>query len=306
MFVDQHIRLRHLRTFLEVSRTRSIGQAALALAVTQPAVSKTIRELEMTLGIELFDRSRRVLELTPLGKKFLTHAENCLLSLKQGIDTVTQARSPEAAPLHIGALPTVSARLLPAAIRNYKARKMTAIPEIITGPNNYLMSMLRSGDVDFVIGRMNAVSEMTGLTFEHLYSEQICFVVRPGHPLLKKPSFNAADLHNFEIMLPTRHVIIRPAVERMLLIANLDKVKIAAETVSTAFGRAYTRASDVIWIISQGVVLDDIADGTLVSLPIQTSETLGPVGITRRADSALPVSAEMFMKELRAVAAHFK
>lgn len=95
MFVHQHIRLWHLRTFLEVSKTRSIGRAAYTLTVTQPAVSKIIRELEAILGIKLFNSSRRT---PPLGTKFLIHAENSLLSLKQGIEEITQARSPEAPP----------------------------------------------------------------------------------------------------------------------------------------------------------------------------------------------------------------
>lgn len=167
------------------------------------------------------------------------------------------------------------------------------------------MSLLRDGDVDIVIGRMGAISEMTGLTFEHLYSEKVCFVVRPSHPLLKKEIFNQADMQNFEFLLPTQYSVIRHAVERLLIIASLNRVKVAAETVSTAFGRAYTRSIDVILVISKGVVLEDMTDATQVALPIQTPETLGPSGITRRADGVIPTNAEMLIKELSAVAAKF-
>lgn len=66
----------HLRTFLEVARTRHFGKAAENLFVTQSAVSARIKLLESTLGTELFTRKRNNLQLTAQGKRLLSHAEN--------------------------------------------------------------------------------------------------------------------------------------------------------------------------------------------------------------------------------------
>lgn len=71
------------------------------------------------------------------------------------------------------------------------------------------------------------------------------------------------------------------------------------ETVSTAFGRSYTRCTDAIWIISEGVVTDDVASGYLMRLPLDTRETLGPVGLTTRTDTQLPLAAELLMQIIR-------
>lgn len=305
MIAFQQIRLRHLKTFQEVARQKSISAAADALAITQPGVSKTIRELETILDTELFDRSHRTLRLTPVGKRFLTHIENSMLALRLGVEEIEETHSPEAKPLHIGALPTVSARLLPKAIQRYIARKIGGRPVIVTGPNNYLINQLRDGRVDIVIGRMGEPSEMIGLRFEHLYSEKICFAVRPEHPLLKRTNFDLAAMGQYDFILPTQQSIIRPAVEKLLLISDMPRLNIVAETVSTAFGRSYTRSSDAIWVISEGVVLEEIRAGSLVALPFDTSETLGPVGMTLRTESNISPALEFVMNDIRSEANNF-
>ncbi len=139
------VRLRHLSTFVAVARQGSVGRAALDLSITQPAVSKAVRELETILGVELFDRARRGAVLTRYGEMFLAHAETSLSALRRGIEEVEDAATPNALPVRVGALPTVSARLLPAAIRAYQARGLGAVPRIVTGPNGYLTEQLRQG-----------------------------------------------------------------------------------------------------------------------------------------------------------------
>lgn len=305
MLPSDLIRLRHLKTFQEVARQKSISAAAQILCITQPGVSKTIRELETILQVELFDRSHRTIRLTALGKRFLTHIDNSMLALRQGVEEIDETRSPQAKPLHIGALPTVSARLLPKAIQRYNAHKFGGRPVIVTGPNGYLINELRDGKVDIVIGRMGEPSEMVGLHFEHLYSEKVCFAVRPGHPLLKTGSFNMTAMGQYDFIMPTQQSIIRPAVEKLLLIADMPRLNIVAETVSTAFSRSYVRSSDTIWVISEGVVLEDIQTGGLAALPVDTSETLGPVGMTLRAEGTILPALEFVMNEIRRQAKKF-
>ena len=150
------IRLRHLRTFVTVAREGSVGRAAEVLSVTQPAVSKTLKELELILGVTLLDRSRRGGFLLPAGEMFLRHAETSLSALRQGVEELEGLGATEALPVRVGALPTVSARLLPPAIQRYRAHGPRAAPRIVTGPTAYLMAQLRQGDLDIVIGRMSA------------------------------------------------------------------------------------------------------------------------------------------------------
>lgn len=297
------IRMRHLTTFVEVSRAKSFVKAADALAVTQPAVSKTVRELETLLAAPLLDRSRRVVTLTPFGEIFLRHAEASLVSLRRGVGALLDARSPQAPPVRIGALPTVSARLLPQVLRAFMAAGLGAVPQVVTGPNAYLLSQLRGGDLDIVIGRMGSPGEMADFAFEHLYSERIAFVVRPGHPLLRNAPLEPAKIADYEMIMPPPGSAIHPVVEQLVLTLGLARPATVLQTVSSAFGRAYVRGGDAVWLISEGVVRQDVADGTLAALPVDTAQTLGPVGITTRADRPVDPANETLLGELRRASA---
>ena len=84
--IEDRIKHRHLTCFEEVARQKSIGKAAMSLAISQPAVSKTIRELEEILGVELFDRTHRSVELTAYGEVFLRYASASIAALRLGVE----------------------------------------------------------------------------------------------------------------------------------------------------------------------------------------------------------------------------
>lgn len=298
--IDPRIKLRHLSCFLEVARLRSVAGAAEALHVSQPAVSKTIAELEQLLGSLLFDRSKRRLFLSPFGEIFYRYASTSLSALRQGIDVAQGAH--EATLVRVGALPTVSAHILPDAVRAFTAGGARVHTRIVTGPNAYLLSLLRTGDVDLVIGRMTEPEAMYGLAFEHLYSERVVMVVRPGHPLLAQEPFHLAMIEGYQLLMPTPDSVIRRLVDRMLLANGLTNLRDEVETVSNAFGRSYVRQTDAVWFISEGVVIRDLREQQLVMLPIDTSETTGPVGFTTRIDTVATLATTAFMETVRDVA----
>ena len=298
--IDPRIKLRHIACFLEVARLKSMVNAANALNISQPAASKTIQELEELLGTPLFDRSRRSLSLTAYGEVFLRYAATSLSALRQGIESASAANE---IVVKIGALPTVSARILPRAVQSFTAEGRRAKARIITGPNAYLLSLLRTGDVDLVIGRMAEPDVMLGFSFEHLYSERVVMVVRPGHPLLQVGSFNLGMIEEYQTLMPTPGSVIRAVVERLLLAHGVTGLRDEVETVSNAFGRSFTRLTDAVWIISEGVVSEDVAEGQLALLPVDTTETVGPVGLTTRIDTELTLAAQAFIQSVRDIAA---
>lgn len=298
--LDPRIKLRHIVCFLEVARLKSVVRAAELLHMSQPAASKTLHELEVILDVRLFDRSKRGMFLTPAGELFQRSTEASVTSLRQGMELIGTTQSE--ALVRIGALPTVSAGILPEAMRRFTASGHKVRTQIVTGPNAYLLSLLRTGQVDLVIGRMAEPEAISGLSFEHFYSEKVVFAVRPDHPLLAASPFLLPMIEPFHVLMPPQDAVIRPTVERLLKAHGVSALRAEIETVSDSFGRSFIRRSDAIWIISHGVVAEDVADGLLALLPVDTAETLGPVGLTTRTDTAPSGAAQLLMQTIRDVA----
>lgn len=300
---ESRIRFRHLQAFLEVARQGSVARAADFLHVSAPAVTKTLRELEEALGIAVVERDGRGIRVTRLGEIFLTHAGTAISALKRGVDSVRQDGAVSRHPIRIGALPTVSARVMPLAMELFLRESTGAAIKIVTGENAVLLEQLRTGALDLVVGRLAAPGHMTGFFFEHLYSEQVLFVVRAGHPLLQPGQDVFARLNEFPALMPTRESVIRPFVDRLFITNGMTAPATEIETVSDSFGRAFVRQSNAVWIISAGVVADEIASGAFVALPVDTEETKGPVGLTMRTDTAPWPAFSILLQTIREAAA---
>ncbi len=298
----RRVKLRHLQVFCEVARLDSVVKAADSLSVTQPAVSKTIRELEELLGVELFDRSKRGIVLSSFGELFLRHASASLTAVRQGFDAIGHAREAGDMPIRMGALPTVSTRLIPEAVHLFKRDGARDVIRVVTGENAVLVDQLRRGELDLVVGRLSDPDRMMGLAFEHLYSEQVCLVARAGHPLATGSAFRLEELARYTVLTPTPGAIIRPWVDRLMLTEGFGPLPDRIETVSTSFGRRYVLDFDALWFISRGVVADDIASGAMVALPIDATHTMGPVGLTTRVDLPPEGGAALLVQAIRKVA----
>ena len=300
--MDQPIKFRHLQTFLEVARQQSVSKAAQVLSLSQPAVTRTMRELEDALGVKLFEKDGRGIRISRFGEVFLRHAGSSVAALRQGVESIQQALRSEGPPVRIGALPTVSARVMPDAVALFLKENTGSPITVVTGDNTVLLEQLRVGSLDLVVGRLAPPELMIGLSFEPLYSENVIFAVRMGHPLLMKASFSLDELRDYTILMPTPGAVIRPFVDRFLVTNGIAELPSRIETVSDAFGRAYIRSHDAIWIISEGAVANDIRDGRVALLPIDTSETVGSVGLTTRGTGSQTLPLSIFMQSIRAVA----
>ena len=229
--IESRVRFRHLQTFLEVARQKSVVKAAGLLNVSQPAVTKTIRELEEALGVAVFERDGRGIKITRSGEIFLRHAGTAITALRQGIDSVASGND-GGVPIRVGALPTVSARIMPYAMSLFLKEETGSTIKILTGENAVLLEQLRLGELDLVVGRLAAPEKMTGFFFEHLYSEQVLFVVRAGHPLLGKGEDVFKRLRDFPVLMPTLGSVIRPFVERFFITNGVATIPTQIETVS--------------------------------------------------------------------------
>lgn len=271
--------------------------AAEDLGLTQPAVSRSVRELEQILGHDLFDRSTRGAELTDRGRSFLEASESALFQIWRGADSVTGELDANEV-VKLGALPNVCSQFLPAIIKSYKEDHPCVSVRVSPGTNAELLGSLRRGETDFVIGRLSTSQDMRGLAFEALFDEPLIFVVRQDHPLASIRA-TIQDALSYPLLLPPEGTIIRQEASRFLATHGTMQPTDVVETTSSDFQRAYLEMTDAVAVIPRGVVQGDLDRRAMVQLDVDKGEMRGPVGLTTNPELRHGTAARRLLQRIR-------
>lgn len=305
MNLDNRIKFRHLLCFLEIARHGSFARAADAMAISQPAISKTLKELEDLLQARLFERSKGGVALTPAGVRFMRYAGPCVQALRDGVSTLRDS-SHEPPHVRVGALSTVESQFMAQVLSLLHERHSALVVSVATGPGAYLLGQLHVGELDLVIGRVADNPQIQGLTFEHLYSEAMTLVVRPGHPLLGATPVVVTRIPAFPLVLPLAGTTIRKHADSLFVQCGIPPSAQRLETLSPTLSRRYVQGSDAIWVAPRDAVHVDIRQGELCELSLGVSEPGGSVGICGNAALPLSLPGQWLCDVVREVAARYR
>ncbi|MFI0473228.1 pca operon transcription factor PcaQ [Halomonas sp. HMF6819] len=304
--LNARIKLRHLTAFLEVAKRRSFARAAEALSISQPGISKAIRELEEILETPLFERGAQGISLTQAGLTLLRHAGPALRALDEGVGAIGSGHRGKRW-LRVGALSTVESRLLPLAIQRFHAAPPLGVGEVcvsvVTGASAYLLSRLRLGELDMVVGRMTEAREIGDLYFEHLYYEPLVIVARRDHPLARVAPVAADQLVDYPWALPPPQTTLRQQVDSFCVRHAITLPPLLLETLSLPVSHRYTLESDALWIAPREAVAGELERGELVEVALPFESQGGSVGVCTNASMEASMSRDVFCETLRQVAA---
>ncbi|AVS13794.1 LysR family transcriptional regulator [Salmonella enterica subsp. enterica serovar Senftenberg] len=295
---SQRIRLRHLHTFVAVAQQGTLGRAAETLNLSQPALSKTLNELEQLTGTRLFERGRLGAQLTVPGEQFLTHAVKVLDALNTAGQALNRKEDASADVVRIGALPTAALGILPAAIGRFHQQQKSTSLQVATMNNTMLLAGLKSGEIDLGIGRMSDPELMGGLNYELLFLESLKLVVRPGHPLLQE-TITLSRVMEWPVVVSPKGTVPRQNAEALLQSQGCKMPAGCIETLSASLSRQLTVDHDYVWFVPSGAVKEDLRQATLVSLPVPTQSAGEPIGILTRVDIPLSTGAQMLIAAIR-------
>jgi DNA-binding transcriptional LysR family regulator len=306
------MRLRHLSCFVAVAQERTLARAAARLHVSQPAVSKTLSELERMAGRHLVNRGRAGTSLTAAGEQFLRHAAEVTQAMDAAAAALSGAGAVQAATVHVGALYTVAGGLLARAIARLHARRPDAACTVRMAHNPELLDALTAGELDFAVGRMAEPSMMRSVSFELLYAESVAAVVRPGHPLLGGPGAGGPEgagglvspraLLSYLVLIPEAGTAPRLQAEGIFAAGGLSLPARRVETQSSSVARSLTLLSDAVWITPAHAVALDVERGWLSRVNVAVPAAAEPVGLLSRSGGRPGELAEALMAMLRQLA----
>lgn len=295
---SQRIRLRHLHTFVAVAQQGTLGRAAETLNLSQPALSKTLNELEQLTGTRLFDRGRLGAQLTPPGEQFLTHAVKVLDALNNAAQALNRKEGLNSDIVRIGALPTAALGILPAVLGQFHRQHKDTMLQVATMNNTMLLAGLKSGEIDIGIGRMSDPELMGGLNYELLFLESLKLVVRPNHPLLQE-NVTLSRVMEWPVVVSPKGTVPRQNAETLLQSQGCKIPDGCIETLSASLSRQLTVDYDYVWFVPSGAVKEDLRQGSLVALPVPTQGAGEPIGILTRVDAQLSSGAQILISAIR-------
>jgi DNA-binding transcriptional LysR family regulator len=187
--------LRHLRYFVAVAETQNVLRAATQkLHVSQPAVSRQIRDLEDELGVLLFERTGKALKLTDAGRLFLKEARAVLERTDEAVRNVRAFAQAGETELHVGYTPALRSQIVSPALHTFQQAMPNVHVKLHDWTSEKIVTGLRDGRLQlaFVV-RPSKRGAFHGLRFEELLREQVHLGVPPTHPLAQRRSVSLAD-----------------------------------------------------------------------------------------------------------------
>jgi len=198
------IDLRHLRYFVAVAEELHVGRAATRLIVSQPALSRQIRELERELGAELFARTSRQVHLTPAGEILLEQARLTLAQTERTIELARRAGRGEVGRLAIGYLGSVALSLLPPLVRAFRASRPDVSLLFYVGIDDKQLTAIEEGHLD--VGFVRSPGSHPGVQHEPIHHEALTAVLPADDPLAAQASIPLAALAERPLVLWPREL----------------------------------------------------------------------------------------------------
>lgn len=292
------LKTRHLQVFLAVAKAGSMQRAAGDVHLTQPAISKMIAELEEVLGATLFERSKRGVALTECGRALVNRAQLVLNDLENTKDEIVAIARGVLGCVRVGVLPVAEARLLSTTLLALRRTAPGLAVQVEDGTRDVMLNALRRGEIDCVIGRLDAGSGDRDLQIEKLIRLPVAIVVSPTHPLVRKKRPSWADLLPYPWILPQRGAPIRAVIDREFTDLGLAPPIPAIESTSFRLIQAVVSETDMIGVITYEASLAYTRTGELAVLPVKVSGRLPYIGVIRRA-AAVSNALGMFLSVLR-------
>lgn len=289
-----NLKLRHLQLLVALDQFRHLGRTAEFLAVSQPAVSRMLGEVEDMLELTLFRRSARGTEPTPAGESMVRFARTVLAEYESTRDEIAAVASGAAGRIRVGAMGVALPVLLARAVELLKADSEQATVLIEEGDLTHLLPKLRLGELDMFVGRLEPGYAAPDLVAEPLYEEPMEIVVAPDHPLARKARPGWADLVRLPCVLPPPWASLRVKIEQEFHRHGLAPPADVVESSSYLAVWTFVRRRGAAGFMARSAARKLAAEGAVHRLKLPVRLDLPPVGIiTLRDRRATPIGEQM-------------
>jgi len=282
-----------LKAFVTVSELQSFAAAARKLHLSQPALSRRISTLETRLGVRLFDRTTRSVELTALGQRFLAEVRNALESLDRSVASLHDVAHLEAGDVTIGCMFSAVHHFLPGVIRSFRQQHPRVLVRIVEETADEVLASVKSGLADFAINYTGM--QDPDVEFTPLMRESFVVACPADHPLAKRRIVQWAELGEHPYALVSYESRNRVLIDHALAqVPRMPRPICEVRHIST-----------LIALVESGLALSIVPElampqrrGSVVAVRLGEPTIERTIGIVRRTGRSLSPAAEAFARML--------
>jgi LysR family transcriptional regulator, carnitine catabolism transcriptional activator len=287
--------VRQLEIFVAVARLQSFSRAAELTHMSQSALSQSVLQTEKLLGTKLFERTKRNVKLAPAGQILFSRAERILANLETAVSETQSNADPGKGRIRIACLSLVATRVLPEAIRIFRARYPRASILVRDDYNERVVEILKDGGADLAISSFDKPD--AAIAFQPVLEEAFYFICPLRHPLTAKKQVTWRDLAGVDF-------VGMPAFSGTR--AAIDRARIDAGIFQDAIYQV-GRMTSVVEIVAQGGGISIVPALALIDRGLRRKvhfrlmtgpEVRRTLGVMRLRGAALSATAEEFQRIL--------
>lgn len=259
-------RYKHLVLIDTLARTRNMHATASLMNLSQPALSKMLKDIESQFGFSLFDRLPRSMPPTDLGLHVVHYARETLANSQQFLEQINRLRDGGHGLIRVGGIFAATACVLPQAIAAIKAKRPLVSVKVFEQSSDHLLSMLEHDKLDVVIGRFTEKRFREFFDFQPLEPEPYSLVVNCSHPLTQLNSIPLTELGNWPWVLYPVGTPIRDRLEHAFRVAGISTPVDCVETISMPMFLQLLQSAPMIAMLPRVMVTGQLARGHLKEL----------------------------------------
>jgi DNA-binding transcriptional LysR family regulator len=293
--------LDRLRTFALAAEELNFTQTARLLHLSQPAVSQQIRELEDSLGVDLFERRGRGLALTPAGERLKPLASTLLRDAESLKDALAEFRGVPQGVLRIGAGTTLGIYLLPYVLGRFSRAFPAIRPSLRITESEGLIRALREGEIDLALVEEDlSLGRIYGWEKVPLIDDELVLIAAIDHPWASRSVITMEELASQAFIMRQPESSARQLIEDRLAEAGFDpqRLTIRFELGHTEGIKRSVMAGLGLGFVSRYAIADELRGGTLAEVPIQDFGIGRTLWLVRPAEKKLPVHLQRFVEVL--------
>jgi DNA-binding transcriptional LysR family regulator len=297
--VGRRLKLRDLNIFLVVAKERSMSKAAAQLAVSQPAVSKAIAEMELTLGVPLLDRGPRGVEPTLYGRALLKRSAAIFDELRQSVTDIESLLDPTTGEARLGTAETLATGLVPAVLERLTRQHPRISFHVVEGSLATLQRELRDRNIELLIARALTPIIDEDMELEVLFNERQVVVAGSGSTWARRRKIKIAELINEPWICPPPGSIAAAIFSDAFLGAGVKPPRATVLSLSLQVHIFLLAAGRFLALLPESTVRYIAEHLPIRVLPVDLRVQPRPVVIVTLKDRTLSPVAKLFVESVR-------